>query len=202
MKTDAYFASQTSKVVTSNHTLQKLKNPKLSEHQLQELLKIENLNLSNEHGKSIQNLFDSTCNDFNQWMVILNEGFSLLLYGLGSKRNILGQFQKELLEAKYPVLVVNGYFPSLTIKDILDSIYVDLLEHKEGSNNIFETVDLIKDDFERMPNSHLYLIVHNIEGEMLRNNKSQNLLAALADIPNVHLIASIDHINTPLSKYL
>lgn len=201
MKTDDYFYNQASKIVTSNHTLQKLKNPKLSEDQLQELLKMENLDLSTIHKKRIKNLFDSNVFDFDQWNIILNEGFSIVLYGLGSKRNILTQYHKKLTDNGMPVLVVNGYFPSLTIKDVVDAIYIDLLEHKEGFVNIFETVELIKNDFERMNDKHFYLIVHNIEGEMLRNSKSQNILAALAEVPNIHLVASIDHINTPLSKY-
>lgn len=201
MKTEEYFESHaTSKVLTSNHTLQRLKNPKLSEDQLKELLNVENLNLSS-HSSSIQELFDSSCNDFHKWMTILNEGFSILLYGLGSKRNILGQFHKDLMAAKFPVIIVNGYFPSLTIKDVLDGIYVDLLENSDSSSNVFEVVDWIKEEFEQIPELHLYLIVHNIEGEMLRNVKSQNVLALLAAVPNIHLIASVDHINAPLSKF-
>jgi hypothetical protein len=44
----------------------------------------------------------------------------------------------------------------------------------------------------------LYLLVHNIDGIALRNEPSQQLLSRLADIPGVHLIASIDHILAPL----
>lgn len=50
------------------------------------------------------------------------------------------------------------------------------------------------------PNDRLCLIIHNIDGIMLRSNKTQNILASLAAIPNIHVVASVDHINAPLRK--
>lgn len=50
------------------------------------------------------------------------------------------------------------------------------------------------------PNDRLCLIIHNIDGIMLRSNKAQNILASLAAIPNIHVVASVDHINAPLRK--
>ena len=48
----------------------------------------------------------------------------------------------------------------------------------------------------------LFLVIHNIDGATLRNEKSQAALAMLAQSPLVHLIASIDHINAPLSQFV
>ncbi|KAL0028330.1 hypothetical protein WJX79_011067 [Trebouxia sp. C0005] len=45
---------------------------------------------------------------------------------------------------------------------------------------------------------HLYIILHNIEGSALRSSEAQGLLAELSSLPNVSLIASMDHVNTPL----
>lgn len=47
---------------------------------------------------------------------------------------------------------------------------------------------------------HVYLIVHNIDGPMLRGEKTQSALGQLASLPNLHLVASIDHINAPLGE--
>ena len=44
-------------------------------------------------------------------------GFNILLYGLGSKRVLLDQFRSSKLSS-YLQIVVNGYFPSLTIKSV------------------------------------------------------------------------------------
>lgn len=40
----------------------------------------------------------------------------------------------------------------------------------------------------------VYLLVHNIDGASLRSESQQQVLALLASIPQVHLIASVDHI--------
>ena len=51
---------------------------------------------------------------------ILRNGFNVLLYGLGSKKVLLDQFRSSKLSQHLQV-VVNGFFPSLTIKNV--SVY-------------------------------------------------------------------------------
>ncbi len=46
----------------------------------------------------------------------------------------------------------------------------------------------------------LFLVVHNIDGTMLRGEKAQLALSLLARVRGVHLIASLDHINAPLRE--
>jgi len=48
---------------------------------------------------------------------------------------------------------------------------------------------------------HLFLIVHNIDGIALRSSKVQAVLSLLASVHGLHLIASVDHINTHLRRY-
>ena len=157
------------------------------------------MKLTNEHEKIIKELSNDYRGIFNKWLYILNEGYSILLYGLGSKRNLLQTFHNDILKHN-PVCVINGFFPSLTIKNILDNITSDILDMALTSNNLNEIVDIIEDEFNYIPDTHLYLIIHNIDGIMLRNNKAQLILSRLAKIRNIHLLASIDHINTPLCK--
>lgn len=52
------------------------------------------------------------------------------------------------------------------------------------------------------PDLHVYLLIHNIDGLMLRGEKTQSALGQLASLPNLHLVASIDHINAPLGGCL
>lgn len=196
INTEEYFANKSSKKTkTSNHSLDKLKTPRLSQDQLQKLL--TNMKISKQHQSALFNASQNVRANFNKWMYILHENFNILLYGLGSKRTVLQDFHKEFL-SDLPVMVINGFFPSLTLKEILDGIIDDILELKENPANNYEACDLIAQEFEKIPDTHLYLIVHNIEGDMLRNQKSQNILAKLASVRNVHFIASIDHINAPL----
>lgn len=195
-ESDGYFTTHSSnKIHTSDHTLDRLKNPRLPADKLFSLL--ASMTLSKEHEKAISGMMDEYKTYFSKWMYILNEGFNILLYGLGSKRNLLQRFHHEVL-SKQTVLVVNGFFPSLTIKDILESITNEILDVGASPANPHEAVDIIEEEFALIPGTHLYLIVHNIDGTMLRNSKAQEILSRLATVPNIHLLASIDHINTPL----
>src|SRR5262249_50282882 len=44
----------------------------------------------------------------------------------------------------------------------------------------------------------LYLLIHNIDGPGLRSERAQSVLATLASCPNIHVVASVDHIHAPL----
>ncbi|KAH8337701.1 hypothetical protein KR074_007040 [Drosophila pseudoananassae] len=195
-ESDGYFHSHaSSKILTSDHTLDRLKNPRLAADRLFSLL--AEMKLSSEHETSINAIMEEYRSYFPKWMCILNEGFNILLYGLGSKRQLLQSFHQEVL-SQQTVLVVNGFFPSLTLKDVLDSIIGEILDAGVSPANPHEAVDMIEEEFALIPETHLFLIVHNLDGSMLRNVKAQAILSRLARVPNIHLLASIDHINTPL----
>ncbi|KAL5275080.1 ORC2 family protein [Megaselia abdita] len=195
-ESDEYFQTHHSnKFVTSDHTLERLKNPRLPADRLFSLL--SELKVSPEHEEAVSNIIDEYKTYFTKWLYLLNEGFNILLYGLGSKRNLLQEFHREVL-SNQNVIIINGFFPSLTIKDILTSISNDVLDLSSVTGSPHDVVNMIEEELSYLPESHIYLIVHNIDGAMLRNSKSQEILSRLAKIPNIHFIASIDHINTPL----
>ncbi|XP_026737065.1 origin recognition complex subunit 2 isoform X2 [Trichoplusia ni] len=188
---DNYFMMHSSKkIATSDHTLARLKNLNIDENEA------ENIELSSEHKSCIDNLCQTHKQLYNKWLYVMSENFNIILYGIGSKRSLLQQFQKQKLK-EFPSIVVNGFFPSLTIKSILETIVIDLLENSSVPSNIGDIVNLI--DTQLTENQmDLFLIVHNIDGTMLRNSKAQSTLASLSQIKNVHTIATIDHINAPL----
>nr|CAD7454616.1 unnamed protein product [Timema tahoe] len=218
-----YFSRSSSKAVTSNHTLNRLKTPRLAQGRLQHLLgKIEP-----SHKNAINSLCKEHESQFHKWMLALREikllaritfvnkdsfkcvifiicfqpvareGFSVILYGVGSKRILLQRFQDECLQDK-PVLMVNGFFPSLTIKEMLDCITDDILELENCPVNVHECIDRIESEFRSDPQLELYFIVHNIDGPTLHTHKNQEILSRLARVDNIHLVASVDHINAPL----
>lgn len=96
------------------------------------------------------------------------------------------------------VLVINGFFPDLTLKEILESIMIDLLDLKEAPQDPQQAFEVIKKKLNSKYASDIFLVIHNIDGAALRGNKQQSLLAQLATLNRVHIIASIDHINAPL----
>ncbi|KAI4482701.1 hypothetical protein M0804_008554 [Polistes exclamans] len=195
MRTDEYFENQSQKAFTSNHTLARLRNSCFTRDKLQELLANQD-HITKTHKKLIYSLSKDYHDFFPMWYFIMEEGYTLLLYGLGSKRNLINDFHNQFI-SNHPTLVVDGFFPSLTIKDIFDSIIIDILELSPPTA-ITECIELITNVLKKNPKDRLYLLIHNIDGIMLRSNKAQDALSTLARIPNFCIMASIDHINAPL----
>lgn len=175
-----------------------LKTPRLQHEDLFKLLAAHKI--SRNHQNCMRELQSQYETYFPKWLFELREGYSIILYGLGSKRNILESLHSTVL-AHENVLVVNGYFPSLTVKDVLEDIVTGLLDTTCKTKNLHEIVDAIEEEMNLTPDYHIFLIVHNLDGTMLRNEMAQNILSRLANIPNIHLIASIDHINAPNCKF-
>lgn len=71
------------------------------------------------------------------------------------------------------------------------------LEVPTGLN---DSMDLIENTLKKYPDDKIYLLIHNLDGPMLRSKKVQDKLSYLASIPNLHLVASVDHINASLRK--
>uniref|UniRef100_A0A8D0GA45 Origin recognition complex subunit 2 n=1 Tax=Sphenodon punctatus TaxID=8508 RepID=A0A8D0GA45_SPHPU len=191
---EEYFeAHSSSKVLTSDRTLQKLQKTKLDQQTLCNLLnkapgvftaELEELNKQHE-------------SLFYKWMLQLHLGFNIVLYGLGSKRDLLEKFRTSLLQDSIHV-VVNGFFPSITVKSVLNSITEEVLDHVGTFRSPLDQLELIMKRFKDDPSLELYLLIHNLDSQMLRGDKCQQVLGQLASLPNIYLIASIDHINAPL----
>lgn len=45
------------------------------------------------------------------------------------------------------------------------------------------------------------VVIHNIDGPGLRDSETQQCLAQIASCTHIRMIASMDHVNTPLCKY-
>lgn len=82
---------------------------------------------------------------------------------------------------------------------IFDNIVTDLLGLEPPANQN-ECFDLFEKTVKKHPDDRLYLLIHNLDGGMLRSHKAQDVLSRLASIPNIHVLASVDHINAPLSN--
>ncbi|CAJ1071611.1 origin recognition complex subunit 2 isoform X1 [Xyrichtys novacula] len=191
---EEYFeAHGNSKVLTSDRTLERLHTPKLDRETLVQLLEDK----PSCFKKEIQQLHNKHKKHFNKWMLQLQLGFSVLVYGLGSKRSLLEDFRASHL-AQEIHLVVNGFFPSITLKSILNALTCEVLEHQGSFRTPTDQIQYIAQTFKDRPDLHVYLLIHNIDGPMLRGEKTQSALGYLASLPNLHLVASLDHINAPL----
>jgi origin recognition complex subunit 2 len=139
--------------------------------------------------------------DFGQWIFELSQGFNLLLYGYGSKRKLLLSFAEKIYTRPGSVVVVNGFLPGIKIKDVLGTVVTALLgtNHnvKLGAspNDMLENLLSLLDE----PSAQKMTVVfHNLDGEALRQERSQAIIARLAAHPKISLVASIDHIRAPL----
>lgn len=200
----SYFRAQGDKKnCTSNNTLKKLKGKRLDINQISEALnKAPKNSISKKIDAAKKVLENKNKLMFKEWEIYLTEStettesYNILLFGFGSKRNLIHSFcnSKLLDEDK---LVVNGFFPGLTIKSILNSICSEVLREESPPVDIVGMSKLICDHYKKSLRA-LYLIIHNIDGVALRLQNSQQILSQLASNKNIHLIASVDHINSPL----
>ncbi|GAB1284995.1 Origin recognition complex subunit 2 [Apodemus speciosus] len=124
-------------------------------------------------------------------------GFNIVLYGLGSKRDLLEKFRTTMLQDSIHV-VINGFFPGISVKSILNSITEDVLGHMGTFQSALDQRDCIINRFKEDSSLELFLLIHNLDSQMLRGDNSQQILGQLSSLHNVYLIASIDHLNAPL----
>ncbi|XP_077391673.1 origin recognition complex subunit 2 [Festucalex cinctus] len=191
---EEYFeAHGSSKVLTSDRTLDRLHTPKLDRETLNRLLEGN----PSSYIQEIQHLHNKHKKHFSKWMLQLQLGFSVLLYGLGSKKDLLEEFRFSHLSQEIH-LVINGFFPSITLKCILNSLTCEVLEHQGSFRTPSDQIQYISQTLNDSPDLHIYMLINNIDGPMLRGEKTQSALGQLASLPNIHFVATIDHINAPL----
>jgi origin recognition complex subunit 2 len=152
---------------------------------------------------------------YRRWFQLLRAGFNVLLYGFGSKKALLEDFEKRFC-VDGGVIVVNGFFPSLKPKQVLVAAAAALsgqdasqggtsgandanskVESATTESLLAQIASATKGSRDAKP-KRLYIVLHNIDGSQLRSSEAQALLGELASMDRVHLIASIDHVNAPL----
>lgn len=176
------------------------------------------------HSKERTALYSLHQRLYNQWCFELSQGYNLNLYGVGSKINLILDFVNEYLlewyektlqeDDEYPVvMVVNGYNPSTKLKtvvhDITSAIITPEVRKQNGlrmPKHVLEAFPFLIRFMKKQLTYHknglakvkLILVVHNIDGEPFRDERSQNLLSQLAALPDVWLITSTDNISSSL----
>lgn len=74
------------------------------------------------------------------------------------------------------------------------------MEHTGSFHSAQEQIGFIQNYYAKADADPLFIIIHNLDGPMLRGEKTQAAMSQLATAPKIHLLASIDHINAPLGK--
>lgn len=203
---DAYFTHTASRAQTSSNVFSNLILPLTAEEYN------DSITSAKHKLKTPQPIILSTPSIreslFSRIMIELQEGFNILCYGYGSKRQLLSQFATDFCSKKGHVVIANGFQPEFTIKDLLNQIEnIPGIQDLELTSSIpekqaqriskFFSSSSSSSSSKRQP-PHLYIIIHNIDSAVLRTPRVKSILSLLALTSNIHIIASIDHINSAL----
>ncbi|KAI0078208.1 origin recognition complex subunit 2 [Panus rudis PR-1116 ss-1] len=138
---------------------------------------------------------------FPSFLLQLEQGFNLLFYGAGSKRSVLNAFIEYMHSRRNVcVVVANAFNPAFAYKDLVNSIERMMEESSlpQTQRGIEGQVQRINRYFTTQAKQRLLLVVHNIENPSLLGSKTRSLLSSLCSNPRIHVIASVDHIASPL----
>lgn len=154
--------------------------------------------LKDPHEGDIKFLEDLHAESFNQWAFELNEGFSVCLYGYGSKRALLHRFAKYLHSkisdhAAYKIVVVNGYTRALTIREVLTTMSVAV--DPKSKLTAAQPVTLLQDVLALLNHAeaNITLVLNSADASHLRSRPQfHTLLSQVAAHPRVHLVCGVD----------
>lgn len=141
---------------------------------------------------------------FPQWKFELDEGFSICMYGYGSKRKLMNNFAEWLypeLERKSKVIVLNGYTTRINIRNVLNTIGNTLVGKDQEMRLVGQPHDMLDTILAHLTDhfqGQLVVMVNSIDSAALRKSSSQSILARLAAHSKVRFIASADTPTFPI----
>jgi len=157
------------------------------------------------HQPELDFLYSLHSRSFDQWCFELDQGFNLCLYGWGSKHSLLLDFADHLTAdaEDETIIVINGYNPAITLRDILNTVASVIPELNIPSRKLgaqpAEMLQTILKALERHNQTRsIKLLIHCIDAVSLRRPQVQSALARLAASPAIQVIASADTRTFPI----
>ncbi|KAI1429614.1 origin recognition complex subunit 2-domain-containing protein [Xylaria sp. FL1777] len=191
---ELYFAqNRPGAAKTSNNTLASLKL--LTHEEYFSLLR----EYQEPHEKDIEFLSSIHIQSFPQWVFELSHGFSVCLYGYGSKRALLHKFAKHAYDTisdhgNHRIVIVNGYVRAnmSSLRDIL-SVIAGAIDpkHKLAAGG----PSVMMENLKSLLSAHditITIVLNSIDAAPLRRPGFQPILAQLAAHPKVQFICSAD----------
>ncbi|KAL6878931.1 origin recognition complex subunit 2 domain-containing protein [Trichoderma novae-zelandiae] len=160
------------------------------------------------HADNIESLEALHAESFPQWAFELSQGFSICLYGLGSKRRLLRKFatyihannKKKSVKTgtNSKIVMVNGYAHTTNLREVLSVVAsaVDATQRVPTS----QPAVMIQSISSLLSATKLTItiIINSIDAPPLRKPGSQAVLAQLAAHPQINLVGSADTPDFPL----
>lgn len=191
---ELYFAqNRPGAAKTSNNTLASLKL--LTHEEYFSLLR----DYKDPHEGDIRFLDSIHVQSFPQWAFELSQGFSVCLYGYGSKRPLLHKFAKHIHDAipdhgSHRIVIVNGYVRASmsSLRDIL-SVVAGAIDpqHKLAAGG----PSVMMENLKSLLSTHditITIILNSIDAAPLRRPGFQSILAQLAAHPQIQFVCSAD----------
>ncbi|RFU74631.1 origin recognition complex subunit 2 [Trichoderma arundinaceum] len=155
------------------------------------------------HAENIDYLESLHTESFPQWAFELSQGFSICLYGLGSKRHLLRKFATYIhannkTSKAGKIVMVNGYTHTTNVREIL-GVVASAIDPTQRVPTAQPTV-MIQSIASLLSATKLTItiVVNSIDAIPLRKPGSQAILAQLAAHPQINLIGSADTPDFPL----
>jgi origin recognition complex subunit 2 len=140
---------------------------------------------------------------FLQWSFELSQGFSICLFGFGSKRQLLLKFASHVHSRAAnhktkKIVIINGYVRTLTVREIMTTVLgaVDASQRLPASQPA-AMIHAVSSALLESGKS-LTLIINSIDSPPLRKPGVQSILGQLASLPQIQLISSADTPDFPL----
>ncbi|KAG5977691.1 hypothetical protein E4U55_006612 [Claviceps digitariae] len=169
------------------------------------------------HSKDVEYLENLHAELFPQWIFELSQGYSLCLYGFGSKRNLLQKFARHLqllppqqhgaahqpdndspLSPRRKTIIVNGYTHTATLREILTCISTAINPSlKPPSSSPAAMLSCILSQLS-LTALTLTILINSIDANPLRKPSTQSALSQLASHPQINLVCSADTPDFPL----
>jgi origin recognition complex subunit 2 len=178
---------------TSNNTLASLKL--LTHEEYFSLLR----DYKDPHEGDIRFLDSIHTQSFPQWSFELSQGFSVCLYGYGSKRPLLHKFAKHIYDAipdhgSHRIVIVNGYVRAnmSSLRDIL-SVVAGAIDPQH--NLAAGGPSVMMENLKGLLSTHditITIVLNSIDAAPLRRPGFQSILAQLAAHPQIQFACSAD----------
>lgn len=165
----------------------------------------------NPHDLEMKYLLKMHARAFPQWQFELSMGYTICLYGWGSKRTLVTDFAEYLCrqasraEEPHPkIVVINGYARKLNIRYILNTIATILQASDEIDEENLVPVRLVGQPQDILDTllSHLsasegppiYVMINSLDhpSSPLRTPQLQSLLSRLSSHPRIHTLMTCD----------
>lgn len=194
-----FFQNRPGRVKTSSNTLSSL--TLLTHEQYHSQI----TSYKDPHASSLRFLHSLHSRSFPHWNFELSQSFNICLYGYGSKRRLVTAFA-DYLHAQSPSsppisIIVNGYTPTLTIRQVLNLIASQVSEVtpiKLPSQPVEAVSTLTAYLTAHPPETPLNLLINSLDAPPLRKTPIPTLLAQLAASPHIRFLATCDQPNFPL----